>query len=260
MLPQLKRRFRELERNQSVPAISAGARFMWYQWKNMRDLANIGAVRRALEARAFPEDVEGQVAFVMDRFNGTITPYQNRWEIGELARRVRKLAPRTLLEVGTARGGTLFLLCQAAARDATIVSLDLPEGRNGGGFPKWKMPTYEAFARPGQKLLFVRGDSHDPKSRDKVVALMDARGIDFIMIDGDHSYEGVKADFALYYPLLSPGGLLAMHDILENPRDPSIDVHRFWLEVKDPYRTEEIVERPDQRNFGIGLVHAAGNA
>ncbi len=240
--------------------VSSGARFLWYQSKNARDLLNMGAVKRALEARAFPEDVEGQVAFVMDRFNGTITPYQNRSEITRLAERVRALAPRTLLEVGTARGGTLFLLCQAAAGDATIVSLDLPEGRNGGGFPKWKMPTYAAFAKPGQRLLFVRGNSHDPASRDKVHALMDGRPSDFIMIDGDHSYEGVKTDFELYYPLLAPGGLLALHDIRPTPYDPSIDVHRFWIEIRDRFRTEEIVETPDQPNFGIGLVHGPNAA
>jgi predicted O-methyltransferase YrrM len=255
VLAQLKHQFRELERTQSAPMVSAGARYLWYQGKNLRDLVHMGAVRRALEARDFPADAEGQVAFVMDRFHGTIMPYQNRWEVARLAERVRALGPKTVLEIGTARGGTLFLLCQAAAEDATIVSLDLPEGRNGGGFPNWKLPTYKAFARPGQTLRFVRGNSHDPASRDEVHRLMERRGIDFIMIDGDHSYEGVKTDFELYYPLLAPGGLLAMHDIRPTPHDPSIDVHRFWLEVKERFETEEIVEVPDQPNFGIGLVH-----
>lgn len=36
--------------------------------------------------------------------------------------------------------------------------------------------------------------------------------LDFIHIDADHSYEGVRKDFYLYSKLLSPGGLITLHD------------------------------------------------
>lgn len=36
--------------------------------------------------------------------------------------------------------------------------------------------------------------------------------IDFLFIDGDHSYEGVKTDFELYSTLLSDRGIIAIHD------------------------------------------------
>ncbi len=36
--------------------------------------------------------------------------------------------------------------------------------------------------------------------------------IDFLFIDGDHSYEGVKTDFELYSKLLSDRGIIAIHD------------------------------------------------
>lgn len=36
--------------------------------------------------------------------------------------------------------------------------------------------------------------------------------IDFLFIDGDHSYEGVKLDFELYSKLLSDNGLILLHD------------------------------------------------
>jgi hypothetical protein len=36
--------------------------------------------------------------------------------------------------------------------------------------------------------------------------------IDFLFIDGDHSYEGVKTDFELYSKLLSDQGIIAIHD------------------------------------------------
>jgi hypothetical protein len=36
--------------------------------------------------------------------------------------------------------------------------------------------------------------------------------IDFLFIDGDHSYEGIKLDFDLYSTLLSDYGIIAIHD------------------------------------------------
>jgi len=37
---------------------------------------------------------------------------------------------------------------------------------------------------------------------------------DAIFIDGDHSYQGVKQDLSLYFPLVKSGGLLIVHDYL----------------------------------------------
>ena len=36
--------------------------------------------------------------------------------------------------------------------------------------------------------------------------------IDFLFIDGDHSYEGVKQDFKLYSTILSEKGIIMLHD------------------------------------------------
>ena len=36
--------------------------------------------------------------------------------------------------------------------------------------------------------------------------------IDLLFIDGDHSYEGVKKDFELYSQILSPNGVIMIHD------------------------------------------------
>lgn len=52
----------------------------------------------------------------------------------------------------------------------------------------------------------LRGWSYDvAKSFDKK--------IDFIFIDGDHSYKGVKKDVDLWIPKLNPGAIVVMHDI-----------------------------------------------
>jgi predicted O-methyltransferase YrrM len=95
-----------------------------------------------------------------------------------------------------------------------------------------------------------------------VVKELDGNPLDVLFIDGDHSYEGVRADFEQYAPLVRPGGIVALHDI--NPdfstrsdlATPSIsgDVPRYWSELKKEHRTEELIANPDQDGFGIGIV------
>lgn len=222
--------------------------------KDARDRLKGGAARKAL-AGVRPDTPEGLVNFAMNAADGFLRPMQNPVEIAELVRVVQARRPRHVLEIGTAKGGTLFLLAESAAEDAHLVSLDLPRGRNGGGYPAWKAPIYESFARAGRRITLLRANSHDPASRDEAARHAGPQGYDLIMIDADHSYAGVKTDFELYSPLLAPGGMIVMHDILHNRFDPEIDVAPFWREVRARYpETSEIVGHPDQGNFGIGLV------
>jgi hypothetical protein len=41
---------------------------------------------------------------------------------------------------------------------------------------------------------------------------------DFVFVDGDHTYNSVKADIEAWWPLVNNGGLLCGHDI-DHPRD-----------------------------------------
>ena len=58
--------------------------------------------------------------------------------------------------------------------------------------------------------------------------------IDFLFIDGDHSYEGVKLDFDLYSTILSDNGIIIIHDTDEKyeetlivSEDSKKDYHKF---------------------------------
>ncbi|CAB4151355.1 Methyltransferase domain containing protein [uncultured Caudovirales phage] len=81
--------------------------------------------------------------------------------------------------------------------------------------------------------------------------------IDFLMIDGDHSYEGVKADFNLYHKLVRKGGIIAFHDILDTQlhRELFCRVDLFWNEINKDERFEayEIIES-DGVWGGIGIL------
>lgn len=225
-----------------------------YGGKNLRNYFHRREIAEALRGRRYGSDPRSWVDFAMQAGSGFLRPMQNEHEITQLIEKLLKIRPRTILEIGTARGGTLFLFCRSAAPDAQIVSLDLPYGRNGGGFPEWKVPIYQEFAEPGQRLTLIRADSHMTQSREQVERAVAGGKFDLIMIDADHSYKGAKRDFELYSPLVSERGIVVLHDILPNRFDPEIDVHRLWEEISVSYKCEEIVADYHQGNLGIGVV------
>ena len=202
-----------------------------------------------LDPQSLPGDV---VDLVMS--HRAVRPLQIKSEITQLAELVSGIRPRTALEIGTARGGTLFLFCRFADPDALIISVDLPEGEFGGGYRKWRHGIYERFASSGQTILLIRADSHSPATLDQVKGALGERSLDFLFIDGDHSYEGAKRDFEMYLPLVRPGGLVALHDIVPHPATTGCEVDRFWREIRDRFCSREIVEDPHQGTKGIGLV------
>lgn len=189
-----------------------------------------------------------------------LTAYQHPKEIFSLYQRLIELRPRRVIEIGTARGGTLYLWAQAAAADARIVSVDLPGGPFGGGYLPCREPFYRSFAREEQGLTLIRDNSHNPAIRDRLAALLEG-GADFLFIDADHSLAGIRRNLELYGPLVKPGGMIALHDILPNPRWPEIEIWQLWEKLRALEIVEEITDsREGERPLGIGLIHvgAAG--
>jgi predicted O-methyltransferase YrrM len=82
------------------------------------------------------------------------------------------------------------------------------------------------------------------------------RQVDFLFIDGDHSYSGVKRDFEDYSPFVRPGGIIAFHDIVKRESEPDIQVWRFWKEIKQKYSHDEFIEPGvSRRKIGIGVIY-----
>ena len=185
----------------------------------------------------------------------TIRPAQIKGEIAEFLKLVSVFQPRRALEIGTARGGTLYLVSKVAASDAVVISIDLPGGGFGGGYPKWKIPLYESFAREGQRIHLIRENSHELSVLDQVRKVLTGEKLDLLFIDGDHRYEGVRTDFEMYAPLVRRGGLVALHDIVPHPLESGCEVSDFWSEVKGSHRYSEIVNGTSQNRAGIGVLY-----
>ena len=180
---------------------------------------------------------------------------QVKYEITKLLEILRDLKPKIILEIGTAGGGTLYLFTRIIDPEATILSVDLPGGFFGGGYSKWKTPLYQSFAKKGQEIKLLRADSHNPETFKLVKNVLVDKKVDFLFIDGDHTYEGVKRDFNMYSSLVKEGGIIAFHDIAEHDPSSSCKVNKFWNELKDDYEYLEIIENKKQKWAGIGVIY-----
>ena len=203
------------------------------------------------------ENVDFVIKFKIRNF--TIRPHQVRSEIEALMALLAEEKPRTVLEIGTALGGTLFLYTRVAAPDALLITVDLADATRRqfeGGDYKPNAPLYRAMARARQKVVFLAGDSHDPTTLDRVKAQLGGRPVDFLFIDGDHSYDGVRSDYEMYAPLVRNGGLVAFHDIVEGRPEWVGGVPQLWHEIKNDSATE-FVKDHGQGGYGIGVLRTS---
>jgi len=116
---------------------------------------------------------------------------------------------KRLVEIGVWHGVTTARLRAAMAADAVLFAIDpFPQGRFG--FSMQRIIAKREVGRiPNGTVRWVRlaGDAAGRR--------FSASGeppIDFLFIDGDHSYEGLRADWEAWSPLIAAGGVVALHD------------------------------------------------
>lgn len=213
--------------------------------------------RAAAELSTAPRSLDDALDYAYTARPGKLrlAPNQVRSELESFLALAQELQPKAVLEIGTALGGTLFLLTRVAARDAVLVSIDLSssDDRFGGGRVEQRRPVFEAFALDRQRVRFLAGDSHTAEMLAHVESELDGRELDLLFIDGDHTEEGVRADFELYRALVRRGGLVVFHDIVDGRPDLVGGVPEFWRSVKTP-DAQELVEDRAQGGFGIGVL------
>ena len=202
------------------------------------------ALRRHSAQSGTPELVD----FCMSQ---PIAPLQIKSELVGMAEELASLKPKRAMEIGTHLGGTLFLLCRLADPAAQVISVDYHRGRFGGA----RKFVYNSFLREQQRLHVITGDSHSEATHASITSKLGSAKLDFLFIDGDHSYDGVKRDFEMYSPLVRPGGLVAFHDIVAHPLEKECHVKEFWDEVKQSYRHKEFIDSTQQQWAGIGLLY-----
>jgi hypothetical protein len=158
----------------------------------------------------------------------------------------------TYVEIGVAAGGTFMATCDllsptgAVAIDISpVIGTTIDDGRARNKTP---FDGLLAAFIDGKTREFFCGTSRDFATSSRCPAT-----IDLLFVDGDHSYEGVKADFEALGPR---SRVVVFHDIVS---DACPGVVRFWREIVDafPGRTAEFVDQYDSvvgSFLGIGVL------
>lgn len=180
-------------------------------------------------------------------------PHQIESEICGLLNWAAESKPKTVCEIGTAAGGTTYLLGQSLPTVERLIGIDLYVRR------KHRLRYY---AHSNRSMAFFDGSSYAPETVERVRQHLGGTKIDLLFIDGDHSFDGVARDFSLYRHFVRDGGIIVFHDIVEdymtrygrNTGRYTGGVPRFWRQIKTAYQTREFVESPDQDGLGIGAI------
>lgn len=163
---------------------------------------------------------------------------------------IEDLDPNVIVEIGTAEGGSLYPWVRAV-EPSSVISVDTT-------FLNRNLEFYTSFnTNKETKISLIKANSQSQSTRDKLLELLDDQEIDFLFIDADHQYDGVKKDFELYEPLVREGGVIAFHDILGE--NEVIGVGKLWQEVEPKYESETIISEDrkplsDATTGGIGLI------
>ena len=220
--------------------------------KSVFDLAILPKLReskRQLDQLHNLERVAEEVATRKGR--GIIRCNQNPLEIKALVNLLASKRLQTIVEIGTSKGGTLYLWTRLVQPGGLVISIDLP-GEIGSVRPV-HLSVYRTFGQERNvEVQTLALDSHAPETIDMLRQILGDRTVDFLFIDGDHSYAGVKSDFFDYLPLMSPRGIVGMHDIAVSDRVLHKDVDQFWAELEGPGLQKQSFIAP--RGFGIGVV------
>ena len=172
-------------------------------------------------------------------------------ELDEVLKRI--VGRKLILEIGTARGGTLYPFLKNADNDAEIITIDLPNGKFGGEKGMQDEQVMQSWKKNGQTLHVIRGDSTSQKVVGKITAHLQGRKFDFVFIDGDHTYSVVKSDYLTYREFTN--GIMVFHDIVEHKDNIDVGVKRFWDEITANEKIE-IIHDPAQGWAGIGIIES----
>lgn len=216
----------------------------------IRSLSSVPPLLRTIES--IPETASPAELVDISLNSPAIQSQQVRSEFLELAKVVKEQNCKYIMEIGTYRGGTLFVFSQLADPRATIISLDFHLTFFGKVRGTLQKSLLRRFVRNGKSLFLLRQNSHLPETLKVVRDILQEHELDFLFIDGDHSYEGVREDFMMYSPLVREGGLIAFHDVAES--GGSREVNRLWEELKPQYKHEEFIHKTGSGAMGIGVL------
>lgn len=193
-----------------------------------------------------------------------------------------------ILEIGTKNGGTFYIWNKLnELTNGMNISIDMSDGGLHGGISEEEMDKRDSwFNERFNNCHFIRRNSHDTITSSRLCEILFNKNwndidvwtdkykqLDFLFIDGDHSYEGVKQDFLDYSLFCKNGSIICFHDIVisERHHERNVYVGEFWKEITKnkiqsrygfnicdidgtTYEFFEFIGSKDQDWAGIGIL------
>ena len=124
---------------------------------------------------------------------------------------VRTLKPDVCVEIGSARGKSACYIGRALVDNGKgrLYAID-PHAKTDWNDSN-SVDTFQAM-QSNMESVGVKAYVEILRETSERAAQGWSRSIDLIFIDGDHSYEGVKRDWTLFIPHVTPFGLVVFHD------------------------------------------------
>lgn len=157
--------------------------------------------------------------------DGWLFPLQRRAELERMVGTAIENGAKTVLEVGTDKGGGFYSwMYRLQPKKAIAIEIR--------GVP-FAEPMQRAF--PKTKLLALEESSYAPGTVAKVAEFLGKDRLDVVFLDGDKA--NYHRDFEAYLPLVRPGGLIFLHDIVDD-----IEPRRFFWSLRSRFRLGVIID------------------
>lgn len=144
-----------------------------------------------------------------------------------------------LLEVGSASGGMVYVLNYFLGIKKAVIIDD----------NKHKKHSLRQEILKDINTCEYIGDSHSKEAVGFAEVNTPTQGYDIIVIDGDHSYDGVAKDYINYMTYVNLSGLIIFHDIIVCP-----GVKKFTDKLKNMKTINIYMESVNKGDKKLGLL------
>jgi predicted O-methyltransferase YrrM len=173
----------------------------------------------------------------------------HRVQLQFLAAHCRQHSPNSYLEIGTREGDSLRAVLDNSPTLSRVVCADTWGGEYGGTGRGSHSHIDEIVSRYGNVASFrcLDGDS-----KLTIPQISDER-FDLILVDGDHSLDGARADLINVSSLVSPGGFVLLHDICHPAHFYLSKLFDLWVEENSDAITSSFSSF-DGYGFGVARL------
>lgn len=164
-----------------------------------------------------------------------------KMDLEVISRFLQSRKPQVCLEIGTWKGYSAEFWLELFRPEIFITIEKEP-----------KMEDAVEMTRAGVHYLW----GHDSRSIDtykKVHGILNDRLVDFLFIDGDHSYDGVMDDWSNYSQLMAKGSVVIFHDCCYHSEGTE-EADVFWNMIKKDKNYIEVKSTPTSTGIGIILL------